>query len=75
MHNHRKPNPALEVASNMPPLAHFTPMGFDIMRSQAVAWLIKQPEIRQWLWNRLRDTGVITYDVETKTWRGVNWKW
>ena len=59
----------------MPPLTHWPNdgYGFDIMRSDVVDWMCQQPELRQWLFNLVRNAGAITYDLETRTWRGVAW--
>jgi hypothetical protein len=67
---------ALKAAAKMPPLTHWPPAGhgFDIMRSEVVDWLIKQPEIRQSIFNYCKRSGVIEYDVESRCWRGVDWR-
>lgn len=43
---------------------------FDIMRSEAVNWLLKQPAIRQELWNYLKRTGAVVYH-ESGQWHGA----
>ncbi len=60
----------------MPPLSHWPELGygFDIMHSDVADWLWQQPEIRQALFNFVKNSGVITYDVESRCWRGVSWK-
>lgn len=63
------------AARKMPPLQHFKPgERFDIMQSAAAAWLCEQPEIRQWVWNTVKADGSVVLDLETHTWRGVNFK-
>jgi len=72
----RKVGPALRTAANMPPRIHWPRhrCDFDIMRSEAVQWLIAQPEIRQWIFNMVKHAGAITFDIESRTWRGVEWQ-
>jgi hypothetical protein len=68
-----KPNPALQAASNLPPLPHFRKgEPFDIMRSQAADWLCQQPEIRQWIWNWAKANNAIVLDLDTHRWQGAN---
>ena len=72
---HQRVAPGLAAASRMPPLRHFCKNGsFDIMRSEAVAWLVAQPEIRQDLWNWAKRNGVIVFDLEQQRWRGTRWR-
>jgi hypothetical protein len=40
------------------------------MRSEAVNWLLKQPAIRQELWNYLKRTGAVVYH-ESGQWHGA----
>ena len=72
MLHHQKETPATIAASKMPPLCHWPNdgRGFDIMRSEVVEWLCQQPEIRQMVFNIMKRSA-ITYDLETRTWRGV----
>lgn len=70
----RKPV-AFEAASRMPPLAHIIRgRPFDIMESDAAAWLVAQPEIRQWIWNIMKRDGALVLDLETHRWKGVDWQ-
>jgi len=72
-----KMTPMFRAVSKMPPCDHWphgSGYGFDIMRSEVCQWLIAQPEARQELFNWCKRIGAITYDVETHTWRGVEWK-
>lgn len=62
---------ALRKAAEMPPLAHRQPDGsFDLERSEAVQWLIKQPEILNHVFDTCRNAGAIVF--ENERWRGVN---
>jgi hypothetical protein len=46
---------------------------FNILESDAVAWLIEQPEVRQWVFNVFKRHGGIPFDPETHCWRGTAW--
>ena len=75
MHNHHQRPPAMEAARRMPPLPHFVPgRPFDIMESEAAAWLSQQPEIRQWLWNIAKKHGSIILDLEHHCWHGADYR-
>lgn len=69
-------SPAMRVASKMPPLHHWLERdpSFSITRSEVVRWLIAQPECLQFLFNAMKNAGVITFDLESKRWVGINWK-
>lgn len=55
----------------MPPLRHKVGDPFDIEQSEVVAWLLRQPELKQWLFNKVSDTRRIVYDEATGTWSGA----
>ena len=63
------------VASQMPPLHHFPVDGssFEISKSEVARWLCAQAEIQQTIFNIAKRHAMITYDVESRTWRGVRW--
>lgn len=66
-------NRALRKAAEMPPLKHRLPDGtFDLDRSEAVQWLIKQPEILNHVFDMCRNAGAIVF--ENERWRGINSK-
>jgi hypothetical protein len=44
------------------------------MESDAAAWLVAQPEIRQWIWNIMKRDGALVLDLENHCWRGVDWQ-
>jgi hypothetical protein len=66
----------MKVASEMPPLKHWLARdpSFSITRSEAVKWLTAQPEILQYVFNSMKNAGVIEFDLESRCWRGINWK-
>lgn len=58
----------------MPPLRHSVPgEPFDIRKSEVVQWLVRQPEILQYIFDRAHDTGSIVYDPETERWCGADY--
>ena len=58
----------------MPPLFHTRPgQTFDIRKSEVVQWLAAQPDILNYLWDQIRQSGLVAYDPETKTWQGVDY--
>lgn len=57
----------------MPPLENGAGGGtFDPMESQAMAWLSSRPEIRSYVFDKAKQYGLIEFDRETKTWKGVD---
>lgn len=63
----------LNCARRMPPLLHTTGTEFDIEKSQVAAWLSSKPDIKQKIFNMATNQGVIRFDSETRTWRGVDY--
>jgi hypothetical protein len=58
----------------MPPLKHKTTEPFDIMKSEAVDWLIQQPEIRSYIWMKVNGSKAATYDPDSGIWTGVDFE-
>ena len=72
----KKVSKLLDVAKRMPTLHHTLPEEeFDIKKSEVVQWLIKQPEILQYISNRIMGNGsaYIKYNSETGKWEGVDY--
>ena len=62
-----------QVARKMPPLYHKLPgEEFNLQKSRALWWLMKQSEVRLYIWDRLKQSGAIVYDRETGKWRGAD---
>ena len=71
MRNHFKHDKRLDAARRMPKLRHRVPgEEFDILDSEAATWLASQPEIRQYLFDKAKQLGLIRYDRESGTWQG-----
>lgn len=65
--------PKLTAAlSDMPRLNHSCDccQEFNVMHSEAIAWMQRQPDIMEALWNLALGAGVMIYDEEDGTWRG-----
>lgn len=61
------------VVSQMPELSHWPnkPSDFDITKSEVLAWLLKQPEVLNWLVQQVKDCKAIVYNPEKGTWKGA----
>ena len=63
----------LNAAKIMPELKHSVPrQPFDITRSEVVAWLIEQPDILQFIFNKVQNIE-IKFNGENGTWVGVDY--
>ena len=64
----------LTVGRKMPPMYHkFPNQEFDIKKSEAVQWLIEQPDILSFLWDQFKQSGDVIYDSESGVWTGVDY--
>lgn len=64
----------LNAAKYMPVLRHKEiNMQFDIRKSEAAKWICSQPEVLQKIFDMARRKGLIEYDSETNTWKGVDY--
>ena len=63
----------------MPQLHHVTVEKYDIMNSEVMDWIVKQQEVRQWLYDKITDKSggrkseFIKYNPETRTRQGVDY--
>lgn len=56
----------------MPPLHHsLRDKEYDIKTSEAARWICNQPEVMQKIFDIARKHGVIVYDKEYGTWKGI----
>lgn len=63
----------LDSAKNMPPLFHKLPgQEFDMKKSEVIKWLIQQPDILQYIFDKLKDEHLI-YDPISGKWRGADY--
>lgn len=68
-----KKDKRLLVARNMPPLTHkIENECFDIYKSEVVQWLIKQPELLNYIFDQVKKKEIV-YDPETGKWQGVDY--
>ena len=69
----KKQNKLISCAKNMPPLYHKNPdEKFNFLKSRAVWWLIHQPDILEYLWGIVVQSGSIKYDAKTGKWQGID---
>lgn len=71
----KKRSKLLEVARMLPPSYHTLPgEEFDIEKSEVIHWLVDQPEILNFLWNNIKQSGDVAYDSATGLWQGIDWQ-
>lgn len=64
----------LEVGRYMPPLYHKLPEeDYDVRKSHAVKWLIKNPSILEYIWDKFKQSNDIIYDPVTGKWQGADY--
>jgi hypothetical protein len=62
----------LEKVSKMPEFPHSVEgQPYDVNNSQAVLWMIEQPEVREYLMEKARGYQAIEFDPVSKKWRGT----
>lgn len=65
----------LSVGRKMPPSYHKMPNGnYDVHKSECVEWLIKQTDIKHFIWDQFKQSKDIEYDPETGLWSGVDYE-
>lgn len=71
----KKRSKLLDVVKKMPPLHHTIPSeDFDIKKSMVIRWLINQPDILNWIWNNIKQSGDVVYDKDSGKWQGADFK-
>ena len=61
----------LSIAAKMPPRYHTVPgQDFDIFKSEMIKWLVAQPEVLQYLFDKAKE--YCEYDPISRKWRGKN---
>lgn len=64
----------MEVARLMPSLYHSIPGApFDIRKSEVVQWLVKNPDILNYIWNNIKNSGAVVFDSKSGKWQGVDY--
>ncbi len=68
----------MNCVSKMPPL-RFVYDGyeedeeFDFNKSPMMQWIIKQADVKRYLYNYINQTGLIKFDKDLKLWIGVDY--
>ena len=66
---------AVDAAKKMPPLFHKLPdENFDVRKSRTLWWLVKQPEVLNYVWNIIQSSKAIIYDQDIGKWKGVDFE-
>ncbi len=62
----------IAVVRQMPAKQHWPDKAkpFKVEDSRAVQWLVRQPEVLEWLFQEMRSAELIGYDEETREWSG-----
>ena len=64
----------LAVGRLMPPLYHKLPnTKYDIKNSEAVKWLIDNPSVLEYIWDKFKQSNDIKYNSDTGKWQGMDW--
>lgn len=68
----------LDIAKTMPPLYHKLPNeDYDVNKREVARWLIQQPDILNYVVNRIKASGtsepLIKYNPSTGKWQGVDY--
>ena len=65
----------LDAVKRMPELRHSIPgKEFKIQNSEVIKWLIMQPEILNYVWNNIKQSGFVKYDSVTGKWTGIDFE-
>lgn len=57
----------LSKVSEMPPVYHKLPNEeYDPKKSEAIQWMIQQPEILEYLWDHVKQSKFVEYDKENR---------
>ena len=63
-----------DAAKEMPPLYHRLPgEEFSHDKSAVLKWVFRQPDIAQYVFDKLSKLGYIVYDPATGKWKGANY--
>lgn len=65
----------LQPGRIMPPLYHKLPgEEYDVRKSEVVNWLIRNPSILEYVWDKFKNSNDVVYDPSTGKWQGVDWE-
>lgn len=74
----KKVSEKLNCVKKMPELKHTNgESNFDIKESEICQWLIQQPDVLQYIFNRVANNGakpLIIYNSKRETWQGVDYE-
>lgn len=68
-----KKTKSFSTVRKMPELRHSIPgESFDVRNSEVCRWLMQQPEIMQYVFDKVNYSGDIVYDRARGTWKGAD---
>jgi hypothetical protein len=69
--NKSKHSLKFEAISEMPPLHHKLPgQEFDWSKSEVMNWIVSQPQVRDYIYCKAANAGLIEYNNATGKWTG-----
>jgi hypothetical protein len=72
--NKKSKSVRLNSARVMPPLYHKIPgEEYSTKDSQVIQWLIRQPELCEFIWDKIKQSGDVFYNSDTQKWQGVDY--
>ena len=65
----------LNIAKKLPPSFHKkNNENFDIKKSEVIEWLINQPQILEFVWDNIKQSGDIVFNQKTGKWQGIDYE-
>ena len=62
----------MQLLKQMPRLKHKPDDQFSVYGSEVIQWIVKQPDLMLYLFDKCKQSGCITYDSSTGEWHGVD---
>lgn len=68
----------IDCVSKMPPLpfvydGYEDDNEFDFNKSKMMQWIVEQADVKRYLYNYIKQSGLIKYDSVLKLWHGVDY--
>lgn len=65
----------VDAAKRMPPLYHKIPdEKFSLYKARTLWWIVKQPEVLEFLWDLVKQSKAIVYNPSTGKWQGIEFE-
>lgn len=70
----KKRSQKLNIGRKLPPSYHKLPgEEYDVNKSQAINWLMQQPDILGFVWDQFKQSGDVIYNPDTGKWQGIDY--